>query len=188
MLDKDENIPDIEFQPGDVLIPEEANPMTEEAVQNELGSTLHEMFPHGDDLFIDITLEEMKGYNEKNFDYAAGGDPNGNFLRVASMLSFYPGLKMGDPRIVALVYMMKQLDNVLWSLSRGFEGDLENLDSRLFDIHVYAKIVRVLDTRLKGGECLDYPVVGGPSRESMIEEIQRIVSEQIKAAESGPEA
>ena len=176
---------DIEFNQEDVVVSEDLTPpMTEEAIKGALGDTLHEMFPHGDGMFIDITLEEMEGYNRKNFDYAAGGDPNGNFLRVASMLSFYPGLRMDDPRAVAVVYLMKQLDNVLWSMSRGFEGDLENIDSRLFDIHVYAKIARVLNKRLKNGQCIEYPVHGGPTRESMIEEINRIVADQLAEHEA----
>ncbi len=176
----------------DVVIPEEANPMAEEMASASIGEMLREMFPYGDEQYIAITMKEMEGYNTKNFDYAAGGDPNGNFLRVASILSFYPGIRMDDPRAVAILYLLKQLDNVLWSLSRGFEGKLEDIDSRLLDIHVYAKIARVLNNRLKAGDCVEYPVSGGKDKSTMLEEIRRIVREEAEFGfepdENEPEA
>ncbi len=167
---------------GDVVIPEEANLMSEEMATARMREVLREMFPYGDEQYIAITMKEMEGYNTKNFDYAAGGDPNGNFLRVASILSFYPGIRMDDPRAVAIIYLLKQLDNVLWSLSRGFEGKLEDIDSRLLDIHVYAKIARVLNNRLKAGDCVEYPVSGGPTRATMLEDIRRIVREEAEGS------
>ncbi|KKN86910.1 hypothetical protein LCGC14_0264730 [marine sediment metagenome] len=135
--------------------------VTEEAIVG----ILQELFPHGDSLFLDLTLSELKGYSAKNYDYAAGGDANGNFFRVSSILGLYPGLKLSDPRVVAFVYLMKQVDNVLWSFSRGFEGKVEDIDPRLFDVGVYVKIIRILHQRLKekenqSGEWGDPPVSG----------------------------
>ena len=113
---------------------------------------LREQFGHGDPEFMAITIDEMKMYNAKNKDYAGGVagdtvDPNGNFNRVASIFSMYPGLGLGDPRVIAMTYAMKQIDQVLWSLSRGYEGNVEGLDARLADIHIYTKIIRVLNRR-----------------------------------------
>ena len=49
---------------------------------------------------------------------------------------------------------MKQLDQVCWSLSRGYEGVVEGLDPRFADIHVYAKIARVLNAHVaEDAEC-----------------------------------
>ncbi|MDD5512037.1 MAG: hypothetical protein PHI12_14710 [Dehalococcoidales bacterium] len=93
--------------------------------------------------FESITKEELKLYAEKNKDYTQGGDKMGNFKRVASILSHYQ-LDLSDPVTVCLVYMLKQLDAALWMLSQGYEGDIENVDTRLKDVHVYAKICRIL--------------------------------------------
>ena len=51
--------------------------------------------------------------------------------------------------MIALLYAMKQLDQVFWSLSRGFEGRIEGIDERLTDIHVYTKIVRVINAHMR---------------------------------------
>ena len=97
--------------------------------------------------FKTLTCEELEFYEKKNEDYARGGDPNGNFRRVASVLSNYPGLDLSDPVVVAMVYLCKQLDAVLWMKAMGYEGEIENVDSRLKDVHVYAKIARTLCAR-----------------------------------------
>jgi hypothetical protein len=91
-----------------------------------------------------LTQQELDLYRAKNRDYTQGGSPYGNFERVASILSLYPKLKLSDPRIVAMVYLMKQLDSCLWMLSEEYEGEVENIDTRLTDVHVYAKIIRLL--------------------------------------------
>ena len=119
------------------------NDMSEEEQESFL-RIMKTMFPDGDPFYMTITVKEMAKYSEKNFDYAGGGDPNGNFFRVASILSNYPNLDASHPVVIALIYALKQLDQVLWSLSRGFEGKIEGLDSRLVDIHIYVKICRVL--------------------------------------------
>lgn len=94
--------------------------------------------------FIDMTLDELKLHSEKNKDYAQGGDPLGNFKRVAKILGQYPNLDLSKPEVVAIVYMMKQLDAALWMLSQDYEGKVENVDTRLCDVHVYAKLARIL--------------------------------------------
>jgi len=91
-----------------------------------------------------LTEEELKLYLQKNKDYTQGGDEFGNFKRVSCILSLYPKLSLSDPQVIAMVYLMKQLDAALWMLSEGYEGEVENIDTRLTDVHVYAKIIRLL--------------------------------------------
>ncbi len=91
-----------------------------------------------------LTMEELNLYIAKNKDYTQGGDKYGNFKRVSCILSLYPKLSLSDPQVVAMVYLMKQLDAALWMLSEGYEGEVENIDTRLADVHVYAKIARLL--------------------------------------------
>lgn len=118
----------------------------------ELLKQLKERFGHGDPEYMGITMDEILMYSAKNRDYAGGNDdeivdPNGNFDRVAAFFSMYPGLSLADPRVISLVYMMKQVDQVFHSLSRGYEGSVEGLDPRLADIHIYSKICRTLNRR-----------------------------------------
>ena len=91
-----------------------------------------------------LTMEELNLYKAKNKDYTQGGDPYGNFKRVSCILSLYPKLSLSDPQVVAMVYLMKQLDAALWMMSEGYEGEVENVDTRLTDVYVYAKIIRLL--------------------------------------------
>jgi hypothetical protein len=91
-----------------------------------------------------LTLEELALYKAKNEDYTKGGDSFGNFKRVSSILSLYPNLKLSDPRVVCLTYLLKQLDATLWMLNQNYEGKVENIDTRLQDVHIYAKICRLL--------------------------------------------
>jgi hypothetical protein len=97
--------------------------------------------------YEELTKEELKLYQRKNKDYTQGGDVFGNFKRVSCILSLYPKLSLSDPRVVAMVYLMKQLDAALWMMSEGYEGEVENIDTRLTDVHVYAKIARLLGDR-----------------------------------------
>ena len=94
--------------------------------------------------FSKLSQDEVELYQAKNRDYTHGGDPNGNFNRVSKILSLYPDLKLSNPEIICLVYMLKQLDAALWMLNQGYEGDTEDVDTRLRDVHVYAKICRIL--------------------------------------------
>lgn len=105
---------------------------------------LRKEYPNGHPNFLDITMREIRLHDDKSHDYASGGDPLGNFKRVAAILAQYPDLDMADPRVVALVYTMKQLDAVLWGLNSQITQKVEGLASRLQDISVYAKIVACL--------------------------------------------
>ena len=110
----------------------------------KLVEQLRELFPNGHPKFTDMTIDELKLHSDKNYDYAFGGDPLGNFNRVALILSQYPNLDICKPEIVALVYMLKQLDAVLWMMAKGHKGQVEGIDKRLEDVHVYAKIARII--------------------------------------------
>ncbi len=94
--------------------------------------------------YEELTQQELELYRKKNKDYTQGGSAFGNFERVSSILSLYPKLNLSNPRVVAIVYLMKQLDAALWMISEGYEGEVENIDTRLTDVSVYAKIVRLL--------------------------------------------
>jgi hypothetical protein len=94
--------------------------------------------------YEELTQKELELYRAKNRDYTKGGSQFGNFERVSSILSLYPKLKLANPQTVAMVYMLKQLDAALWMMSEGYEGTVENIDTRLTDVHVYAKIARLL--------------------------------------------
>jgi hypothetical protein len=109
---------------------------------------MRETFPHGHPEFLPTVLAQLKLHSEKNHDYASGGKPTGNFDRVSATLKLYPKLNIADPRVVALVYMMKQLDAVLWGLNENIEHKVEGLNGRLDDIAVYANIVQCMNKDL----------------------------------------
>ena len=94
--------------------------------------------------FKQLTEEEIKIHNEKNGDYAGHGNPLGNFVRVAQILSLYPGLDLSNPAVVAMVYSMKQIDAILWMLSQGYDGKVETVGNKLMDVSIYAKLARIL--------------------------------------------
>lgn len=105
---------------------------------------LRKMFPHGHKDFIPLMLKDIELHSKKNFDYAAGGDPLGNFYRVANFLSNYPKLQLSEPAVVALVYALKQVDAVFWMLSNGHTAVVEGLTDKLRDISVYAKLALLI--------------------------------------------
>jgi len=95
-------------------------------------------------LFKQLTDEELALHEAKNKDYANKGSALGNFERVSKILGNYPKLNLSDPTVVALTYMMKQLDAALWMLNEGYEGQVETFDKRMQDVHVYAKLARII--------------------------------------------
>jgi hypothetical protein len=99
---------------------------------------------HGHPRFYEILDEFAELHSKKNHDYASGGDPLGNFKRVATILSLYPKLNAGDPIVVALTYAMKQVDAVLWMLNNGHEAQVEGIADRLQDVSIYSAIAIVL--------------------------------------------
>ncbi len=104
---------------------------------------LKERFKKGHPRFVDITIDELDLHDRKNYDYTQGGDPLGNFNRVSNILSNYPNLD-NSPKVVALIYALKQVDATLWMWNQGYEGEIEGVQERLRDIHVYIKLIRIL--------------------------------------------
>jgi hypothetical protein len=109
-----------------------------------LGRDLRELYPHGHPGFIPLTLKEMDLHSKKNFDYAGGGKPTGNFDRVGKIVGMYPGLDWSKPQNVAIFYLLKQLDAYLWLECQGKEGAVEGKAARLGDISVYTKIAMLI--------------------------------------------
>ena len=102
---------------------------------------------HGHSDFLKLTEDELELHSAKNKDYTFGGDPLGNFHRVADILANYcedTVLDLSDPTVVCLVLALKQWDAAMWMLSNGYEGKYEGIDSRLRDVHIYTKIARIL--------------------------------------------
>jgi len=92
--------------------------------------------------YFKLTEEELALYSAKNRDYTKGGDPMGNFKRVSAVLKIW-GFDI-PPYLVALIYALKQQDAYMWMISQGYEGEVEGIDSRLQDDHIYKKITRIL--------------------------------------------
>ena len=105
------------------------------------------MEKHGHPRFYELLEELSKLHSEKNFDYAAGGDPLGNFDRRATIYSLYPNLDLSDPAVVAIVDAMKQLDAILWFHSNKHEAKVEGKIGRLKDMAVYSLIDIILEER-----------------------------------------
>lgn len=100
---------------------------------------------HGHPYFHELSEQESRVHDAKNHDYAQGGHPLGNFHRVSMILRLYPGLRLDDPVVVAVVYALKQWDAALWMLSQGHESQTgEGLHERLGDVAIYAKLARCL--------------------------------------------
>lgn len=131
--------------------------MSTELTKENAADRLRELFPHGHPAFLPTTLREIQLHSDKNHDYAKGGNPLGNFERVAAILALYPKLRLSDMRVVALIYALKQVDAVLWGLSEGIEHKVEGLNDRLQDISVYSKIVMCMNGDLQTGAATDLP-------------------------------
>ena len=108
---------------------------------------LKELFPYGHPDFISKAIAECKLHSDKNHDYAFGGSPLGNFERVSSILSNYPGLDLSDPAIIAMIYTLKQIDAYLWFKCKNHTAIVEGKGARLKDVAVYSKIMDLLDER-----------------------------------------
>ena len=104
--------------------------------------------------FIKLAYEEIELHNRKNADYTQGGDPLGNFNRVADILMPYD-LDMSLPECVAAVYMLKQLDAALWMIAQDYEGSVENVATRLQDVSVYAKLMSILHDQTRARRALE---------------------------------
>ncbi len=99
---------------------------------------------HGHPKYLELTEQELELHSLKNHDYARGGDPLGNFKRVSAIKKLYSGIDWSTATATAIDFMLKQFDAALWMLAQHFEGEVENIDARLHDSHIYLKIARIL--------------------------------------------
>ncbi len=104
---------------------------------------------HGHPMFQKLTIEELELHDAKNKDYTGGvgHDPLGNFRRVSAILKIW-GFDI-PPMLVALIYALKQQDAYMWMISQKYEGEVEDIDTRLRDDHIYKKIARILRREAK---------------------------------------
>lgn len=101
---------------------------------------------HGHPEFYKLLGKIAQLHSDKNYDYAKGGNPLGNFERVARFLKEYPSLDLSNPAIIAIIYSLKQLDAVLWMYSEGHESKTgEGITARLLDDAVYKLIAVVIE-------------------------------------------
>lgn len=107
-------------------------------------AALQDRFPTVYPRFIELLINEAKLFESKNHDYASGGDVTGNFDRVAEILSRYPGFPYNSPQGVAIIYMLKQLDSIMWGMAQGIEHKVEGLGERAQDVSVYAKLLQII--------------------------------------------
>lgn len=101
---------------------------------------------YGHPKFYELLEQEADLHSCKNYDYATGGNPLGNFYRVAQILALYPNLKLSEPSVYAIVQLLKQLDAALWMQSNGHKAMVEGIDKRWQDVAVYAKLIQILLT------------------------------------------
>ena len=121
--------------------------------REKLSKLIEEIKPYlqgGHPDFFEMTIDEMILHNAKNTDYSKGGNPLGNFYRVSDALTTM-GFEI-SPTMVAITYAFKQLDAAIHMLTEGYEGDIENVDTRLRDVHVYMKLARILHKETKPKE------------------------------------
>jgi len=100
---------------------------------------------HGHPRFYEILEELAQLHSDKNYDYAAGGDPLSDFKRRAAIYALYPGLDLSDPAVVALTDLMKQLNAALWFYSNKHEAKVEGKRGRMRDVSVYSMINMILE-------------------------------------------
>lgn len=100
---------------------------------------------HGHPRIYEILEELGELHSKKNYDYAAGDDPLGDFKRRATIFGLYPGLDLSDPAVVALTDLMKQLNAALWFYSNKHKAKVEGKRGRMRDVSVYSMINMVLE-------------------------------------------
>lgn len=116
---------------------------------DEVVQFVKKLYPHGHQDFVDLAISEIRLHSEKNYDYARGGDPLGNFRRVAMIMQLYPSIDWASPTGVAIVYELKQIDSFLWNIGSKGSPITEANESRLRDISVYSKLTTILEREEK---------------------------------------
>jgi len=101
------------------------------------GAKLRELFPHGHPEFTEILTELAELHSNKNFDYARGGNPLGNFNRCAAVLETTPAK-------FAWSLVAKQIDAVNWAFLQGGDQKCESVRDKLRDIAVYSILIMIM--------------------------------------------
>lgn len=114
------------------------------ASHNDANWPIPELTRKGHPRFYELTQSEIDLHDQKNADYAGGGSALGNFERISKILKHYPGLELSSDYVIALIYMLKQLDAALWLICQGKPGQVEGVPERLGDVSVYAKLARIM--------------------------------------------
>lgn len=96
---------------------------------------------HGHPRFKELMEKAIGMHDTKNYDYARGGNPLGNFQRVSAIKQLYKGLPWDTPTGTAIDYMLKQLDAALWMYAQGYEGETEGFEGRMMDVCVYSPLI-----------------------------------------------
>jgi hypothetical protein len=111
----------------------------EKAIE-ELRQLVADLFPNGHAAFNTMMLEQMNLHSEKNKGYAGGGAPLGNFSRVATIMKLYPNFPVASEMGIAIMYLLKHFDRIMWDLNTGkFPSD-----ESLGDLAVYFTIIRCM--------------------------------------------
>ena len=105
---------------------------------------LRASLPYGHPHFVGIAYDMMHLHNDKNRQYASGGHPLGNFQRVANIMRNYQNLEQGDPAVALIGMVIKQIDNILWSLDQKRFYKQEQVMAHLGDVAVYFTILQCM--------------------------------------------
>ncbi len=105
--------------------------------------TLKELFPYGHPEFIPLLMQVMQLHSDKNFDYAGGGDPLGNFDRVADFFGMYPNFPTDKSEAIPIINAQKQIDCICWSICQHKDPKVEKLSRRSMDVVVYYLILTI---------------------------------------------
>ncbi len=91
-------------------------------------------------------FQNMEMHDRKNKGYAEGGAPLGNFERSAAIMANYPDINLAHPAAIAMMFVLKHFDRVMWDLNIGREPNAESVT----DIGVYLAIINCIthDRRL----------------------------------------
>lgn len=100
-----------------------------------------ELTSHGHPKFNEFLYSEMKLYSLKNKGYAGGGQPLGNFTRAAKIMENYPNFPVHTAEGMAMMYVMKHFDAIMWALATGRRAP----DESLGDISVYMNLIRCMN-------------------------------------------
>lgn len=108
-------------------------------------SALKQAYPHAPNRLLELLTEEAALFSAKGHDYASGGNRFGNFERVAEIMKLYPGFPVTTAQGINILWMLKQLDSLMWMMCQGIDGKVESKAMRAKDVSVYADIFQMIE-------------------------------------------